>query len=302
MNNITHNIGKLGATAFVGLTLSLPATADYDERHENYEPPLPGHGTSYHVVQPFKVYVSIRDTGYRSRQSDPRDRRRSDRQVRRQSGHDIYTDLTMRKLAHALPSNILLVDSPSYADMVVKVRQTGFNLDFRVTDVDRKDKKYKKSRRYTGGQCGVHHRAFYTRVEERGEANAFYSVRFDVKGFEISHDEFRLRNSEKFRYGKDLTASTNCGMRPTHNLPSNKVEKLFAQSNPGYRHHVAEEIRRETAEDLGHKLARQIRHSANRYYSHLEGHHGHGEYHENDYHYTERKPDWVSVIAKIVID
>lgn len=302
MKIINNRIGKLSAIAFTGIALTFPATASPDERFEDYEPPRPGYGGEYHLAEPFKVYVSIRDRGYVDRHTDYRDRRHNGRQVRPRRSDTIYTDIAMRKLSYELSGDIILVDNPSYADMVVKVRQTSFNMDFRVTDVDRKDKKYKKSRRFTGGRCGVHHRAYYTRVEERGEANAYYTVKLDVKGFETRRDDFRLRNSEKFRYGKDLTASTNCGVRPTHHLPSNGVEKLFAQSNPGYRHHVVDEIQRETAEDLGRKLAREIRRSANRYFSHIHQHRDYGAYHQNSYEYKDKKADWVSFVARVIID
>lgn len=295
----------IGAAAFVAVALSFPGQANPDERYEDYEPRHAHHDGAYEEARPFRVYVNIRSINSDSRRFDPRDRRRGERSPDRRKwrdGADLYRSITMRKLTHDLPRGILLVDSPVYADMVVKVRQTNFDLNFRVTDTDRKDKKYKKDRRFAGGPCGIHHRAFYTRVEEKGEARSYYSVKYDIKGLHSERDDFRLRASEKFRYGQNLTASTNCGVRPTHVLPSNGVAKLFDQAHPSYRHHVAEEIRSETAEELGRKLARKIRHGADRFYASLEGRYEHSEYHEDEHHHISPERAVAALVASIILD
>ncbi len=307
----------LGATVVLASALSFPATANPDERYENYEPRHPHHDGTYEEARPFRVYVNIRsiERNNRNRATNPdvrripRDRRnerrgagRTEHQAGWQNGADLYRSITMHKIERELPSNILLVDSPTYADMVVKVRETGFDLNFRVTDMDQKNKKYKKDRKFTGGRCGIHHKAFYTRVEEKGEANAFYSVKYDVKGIGTKRDDFRLKASEKFRYGQNLTASTNCGVRATHNLPSNGVAKLFNQAHPSYRHHVASEIRSEAAEELGKKLARKIRNGADNYYANLGERYQHSEYHENSHRYSEHKLSVGALIASIILN
>ncbi|MEX0300437.1 MAG: hypothetical protein AB3N28_15290 [Kordiimonas sp.] len=309
-NKTTDITRTLGAATLLASALSFQVTANPDERYEDYEPHHPSRGGIYEEPQPFKVYVNIRTHGRQDRYEDHRDRRRSPRDARRpsrnsnewRSGADMYKSITMRKLARDLPHNILLVDSPSYADMVVKVRQTGFDLNFRITDIDKKDKKYKRDRRFTGGRCGVHHRAFYTRVEEKAEAKAFYSIRYDLKGLDIDHDNVRLKTSEKFRYGQNLTASTNCGIRPTNHVPSNGVAKLFNQAHPGYRNHVATEVRSEAAEELGRKLAHKIRSGAKHYYADMARRYEYGEYHENGYHHSDYKPKLAAVIASIILD
>lgn len=322
MNKLTQDIKitktrMLGATAVLAVALSLPATANPDERYENYEPQHPRHDGAYVEARPFRVYVNIRsiERNNRDRATNPdvrripRDRRgerrsagRTERQAGWQNGTDLYRSITMRKIERDLPSNILLVNNPTYADMVVKVRETGFDLNFRVTDMDQKNKKYKKDRKFTDGRCGIHHKAFYTRVEEKGEANAFYSVKYDVKGLGTKRDDFRLKSSEKFRYGQNLTASTNCGVRATHNLPSNGVAKLFNQAHPSYRNRVASKIRSEAAEELGKKLTRKIRRGADNYYASLGERYQHNEYHENSYHYSQHKPSVGAFIASIILN
>lgn len=304
-------IRKLGATAALSLALGIPAsltaTADPDIVYED---------------RPFKVFVDLQtatfeDRPYRRyepRGGDPRRRPRlkhqrpehpqpSRRHDRYRRDYDMHYDaLTMRELHERLPDNILIVDSPYYADMVMNVRQDSYNLNFRIVDTDRKDKKYKKSRRYTGGRCGVYKRAYYTRIKEKGEAHASYSLKITLRGIDKYRDDLRLRASEHFKYGQNLTARTNCGRRPTSHMPSNGVAKLFSKAHPEYRHHVAEEIREEAAEELGEKLARHIRKQAHRFYAYMENHPRYGAYRENNHHEDSLEREVARVVARIILD
>ena len=168
-----------------------------------------------------------------------------------------------------LPSYVTVVDSPEYADLVIRVRETDYNLDFRIIDVDRKDKRYKKNRRYTGGRCGVHLKAFYSKVKEKGEAYASYNVKVNLKGIGRDTDQFTLRAAENFTYGTKLRAKTNCGVRPTQHMPSNGVANLFSKSNDGYRHQVARKIRNEATSKLSRQIAHRVHAQADYFYTDL---------------------------------
>jgi len=304
---------KYATSAFLllGATLSAPTAATDDERYEDYEP---RYDRTYEGKRPFRVYVdtarraphALEQRGRASRKHDKRHTGpRSQEGSYRQQPYGNYNDITMQTLVRELPHSVVLVGSPREADMVVKVHETGFNLNFRIVDVDHKNKKYKKDRRYTGGRCGVHHKAFYTRVEEKGEATAFYNVRYDLKGFNARPDAFHVRASERFRYGKDLTASTNCGVHPTHNVPSNGVARLFEQASPAYKYQIAATIRQETAENLGNVLARNIRDKAKRFYARAEKHREYGEYgeyYENAYGHDRHERILRTFVARLLLE
>lgn len=233
-----------------GITLSASADPnDYEDKPQRYA----ANDFDFRAAHPIKVFVNVRKGGG-NREAE--DRRR-------------YAPKTWHQLGYHLPDYVRIVDSPRYADLVVRVREVDYDLNFRVIDVDRKDKKYKKSRRYTGGRCGIYHKAYYTKIKEKGEAYASYDIKVNLKGIGRDRDYFTLRSAENFSYGTELRANTNCGMRPTNHMPSNGVAKLFRRASDGYRHHVAREIREEATRDLSRKLAHNIRKQADYYYTDL---------------------------------
>jgi len=245
-------------------TAALPANATlYD--YENTTPHYAANDSDFRAAHPLRVFIKV---------GNPR---------RASDGRRHQEQKTERRFAHYLPGYVALVDSPQHADLVIRVRETDYDLNFRVIDIDQKDKKYKKKRRYVGGRCGVHHKAFYTKVKEKGEAYASYNVKVNLKGINRNSDRFTLRAAENFSYGTNLRASTNCGMQPTNHMPSNGVAKLFSKSNDDYRHHVARKIRREAIDNLGRKIAQRIHEQADHYYTDLAADLNNRHYYERDY-------------------
>ncbi|MBV1900242.1 MAG: hypothetical protein KUG56_01070 [Kordiimonadaceae bacterium] len=306
-SQIKNQIKKVGATAFLAaIFISAPVAADHavTNPHDTYGQPYETVQTdpsnpAFREANPFRVYIAIQTEAKLQRNQARRGARqnhtsgydRNDARTRqgRHSRHQARTNnngfeqRALRSITRALPHNIILVNSPRQADMTVRVRQQQYDMNFRIVDVDQKDKKYKKSRRYAGGPCGVHQRAFYTRVKEKGEAEAFYSLKFKLKGFDPYRNDIHIRSSEKFSYGKNLRARTNCGLRPTQQLPSKGVTKLFNRASPEYRHYVAMEIKREAAQKLGHNIARQIVSRSHQHYTALAVRLNHTNYYENQY-------------------
>ncbi|PCI64063.1 MAG: hypothetical protein COB37_02580 [Kordiimonadales bacterium] len=257
MRTLTKNNKKL-ITSFAGVALvatisGTAAQADHTTPQPTYTPvyEAPAYNPGSHQFRanhPMRVFVKI--GGNRHSNGD---------------GHH-SAPAVYQKIDYHLPSYITLVNSPAYADLVIKVRQTDYKLNYRVIDVDRKDKKYKKSRRYAGGNCGYFRKAFYTKVKEKGEAYASYNVKVRFKGYDTSREHFTLRSAENYSYGTELRAITNCGIRPTNRMPSNGVAKLFSRSGEGYRNSVSHRIKRESIADLGRHLAHQIQHKAGGFY------------------------------------
>lgn len=215
-----------------------------------YDPQDPG----FRAAHPVRVFVDI----------DTRRKGREKHLTNFEAG-------AMQQLRFGLPGYVQLVSDRRIADMVIRAREQDYRFGFRVVDTDRKDKKYKKRYRYKGGQCGHFQKAYYTRIKEKGEAVASYRVKIRMRGFggERKIDHITLRSAERFSYGTDMMARTNCGMIRTHHMPSNGVAKLFSRNTPEYRRHVAQEVRAEAATDLGRALATRIRVNTDHFYAQL---------------------------------
>ncbi|GHF10589.1 hypothetical protein GCM10017044_00340 [Kordiimonas sediminis] len=202
--------------------------------------PQSGYGRYYdEYYRPLTVYIDF---------DGPQRERREERIERR------LVDAIQRRLDRP----VRFTDSRRRADMIIKARELDYDLSFRITDVDRKDKSYDNRYRYGHGRCGNLYKAYYDRIEEKGTAYYRYQLSVRLKGEMRFKDEFRGRAREDFKYGRNLRAATNCGIRPTDIYPSSKVARLFEKASPGYRHTVAREIRRETLDDLGRQIARII--------------------------------------------
>ena len=211
----------------------------------------------FRANHPLKLFIQ---TGQRGERRDRAGKRRN---------HSQRNILRQHQIVEMLPSYIVTVPSAREADLVIRVRQTDYNMNFRVIDVDQKDKKYKKDRRYLRGRCGVHHKAYYTKVKEKGEAYASYKVAVRLNGISQDRDHFTLRAAKNFSYGKNLRAATNCGLQPTQHMPSNKVAKLFSKADLGYRHYIADQIKGKTATDLSRQVAGRILVQADNFYTNL---------------------------------
>lgn len=173
------------------------------------------------------------------------------------------------RLARILPPNIVLVPSRRDADMAVQARLLDYDLSFHITDVDRRNKKYKKRYRYTPGQCGLHKRATYTRVTEKGVAIADYQLTYQMRGIGTYGDTVRIHAAESYRYGQDLQALTNCGVAPSTNYPNSTIARLFSQAGGHYRATLAHEIHTESLRNLSVTLARTINARADQFYASL---------------------------------
>ena len=215
-------------------------------------------------------------------------------------GHsDKLEYLTIETIADNLPYGVQLVRDPHYADLVIRARERDYDVNFRITDVDRKDKKYKKRFRYNTGYsngCGGLYRAHYRKIEERGTGYYNYGLRIRMKGYGRDRINISGRVRERYSYGADLRAqTTKCGLQPTNIYPSGKVARLFERAHPNYRRDVRRELRREAACDLGLKIAYTIKGKANHYYEDLAKRYNRQNYEHSDYleyddpHYGNKK-------------
>jgi hypothetical protein len=209
------------------------------------------HDANFRAANPFRVFIQLREGN------------RAQRDGNQQQGQ------SLSQLAHLVPSYVTLTGTPEHTDMKMRVKETSYNLRFRVINTRNKNKKYKKSRRYSGGPCGNYKRAFFRKIKEKGEAYADYSVSINLRGAGRNRDHFTLRSAKNFSYGTDLTASSKCGIQPTRQMPSNGVAKLFNRAGEGYRHGIAQKVRVKTSLKLSRQLAQRINVQADYFYTNL---------------------------------
>ncbi len=258
------------ATSFVA-TLSAEAVSDnvyYDDEYSPV-PEINYRDQGFREAHPVKIYVKLANSSNRQKQLP-------------------FQKRTFQKIRRHLPDYAILVHDREYADITIKASERTYDLGFKIVDIDRKDKKYKKSRRYTGGRCGKFHKAYYQKVKEKGEAYSSYNLKIRMDGYGTHREEVRLKADDSFTYGRNLRASTNCGTVNTHHFPSNSVRELFYKSSDDYRRKVAREIRIETAENLGKAIVRQLRHLSDQHYSNLANRISYGEYRYSDSNYHRR--------------
>ena len=252
MFTITRKMTNLIAGGSALLLTATAAPASFAD-HQQYEEPyrqINGGDIEFRQSRPISVFLDFRG-GRNGRQSERIESR------------------VLQELSYRLPGYVQLVPDHYQADLVLNVKERRFDMNFRIVDRDRKDKKYKKKYRYQGGQCGHYYRAFYTRVKEKGTAYYDYSVEMYMRGYGRQYKRIDGRASEKFSYGVDLTAQTNCGTTPTNIFPSRGVAELFDRNNPHYRRQVRREIRREAAAELGAKLANVVNYKVGYFYDDL---------------------------------
>lgn len=247
-NTRNYLIGSLFVTA-VGLT----QTAIADPYHGAVGPdPI---DSEFRASHPVKVYVDV-----------AQDRRvRRDRRSRTDAADQYVRD----RLHYRLPPYVVLVSNRRNADLAIKAQLMDYELSFHITDVDRRDKKYKKRYRYTGGKCGQHKRAYYTRVTEKGVSLADYKLSVRLKGIDSYSDTTRIRAAESYRYGEKLSALTNCGVAPAVHYPNKKVAKLFTRARGVYRDTIAHNVRKESLKKLTNVLANVIKGRSDQFYAAL---------------------------------
>jgi len=272
-------LGSAAAPVAADVLAQTPVIKVYSEENR---PHYSANDASFRAAYPLRVFVQVgnsrRERGNRERSGRRRD--------------TTHRDIAqIHQLEYLLPSYVIRTANAEQADLILKVRRTDYDLNFRVIDLDQKDKKYKKSRRFTGDRCGNFHKAYYTRVKEKGEAYATYNLSVRLNGIGRDREQFTLRSAKNFSYGTNLRASTNCGMRPTQHMPSNGVAKLFGKANDSYRHHIADDIRTRAANDLSQQIARRIKLQADYFYTDLAARLTYGTRSEEDHDHHSHSND-----------
>lgn len=253
-------VNILGGTAAADVKVHAPLVKAYSDETTL---PYAANDTAFRSAYPMRVFIQT-NSGRRSREGAERRGTPRKNQLKMQQQQTL-----MHQLGYLLPDYIEHATSADQADLVIRIRRTNYALDFRVIDVDQKNKKYKKSRRFVGGRCGVFHKAYYTKVKEKGEAYATYNLNVRLKGISKDRDQFTLRSAKNYSYGTNLRAATNCGTKATGHMPSNGVAKLFRKATADYRHHIASDIQGRAAKDLSRQIAHRVRTQADYFYTDL---------------------------------
>ncbi|WP_417458418.1 hypothetical protein [Kordiimonas sp.] len=199
---------------------------------------------------------------------------------------------TLRAVRHNVPDYVRIIDDRRRADIVVGVRERDYDLDFRVVDRDHEQERYGRVNPRTANGCGPLYMASYTVVKTKAEARGSYSVRVHTDGVGRDREHIRVKADESFKSGQNLRAHTRCSSEPTNRFPNNGVVALFEKSTPAFQNRVAASLRRQTAEELGEKLAHEINENVDDYYaslSHRYAHRGNGHAYG---HYKKSHDKW----------
>lgn len=254
-------------TLATGATLALLATgtaiADPSYYGGGYKGGSYVRSTEFRIDNPVKIFVNV----------DIRDR-----STRREERFETVTEQAMRA---NMPNYIRIVDNPRYADIVIHVREEDYDLDRRIVDRDREDDRYGRVNAHYANHCGPVYKASYTVVKERLDAKARYTVHVTTEGVGRDREHITARADSFLTYGEDLRAHTRCSAEPTHRFPNQKVAALFENGSEFNRTRAANQIRRETAADLGRKLAGEIRSNVDDYYASLAVRYAHGGHYGN---------------------
>jgi len=258
--------------AVLGAAVVAAITTDDDDRSRRrggYHHSLPGAGWDAH-----QSYIDPRDIDFRaaypvhvfvSLDGQQQTRRQRRHHSQRRSG----TGLAVRQILSALPFYARAVHSPAHADIALRVRTTDFDVDYRIVDIDREDKRYKKSRRRSGGQCGYHSRAYFEEVRLRGTARYDIGIRARIAGVGADRDRFHGRTRASYDYGRNLRAQTECGVIPTAHFPSSGVERLFHRASDTYHREARRDLRRTAYHDIAQRLTHRLAGYVDSYYAAL---------------------------------
>lgn len=222
---------------------------------------------AYRDHHPIYVYVDIDSDG----------RRREEEK---------FENETLRAVHHNVPDYVRITDDRRRADIVVGVRERDYDLNFKIVDRDHEKERYRRVNPRTASGCGPLYMASYTVVKTKAEARGSYSVRIHTNGVGRDHEHIRVKADEQYKSGQNLRAHTRCSSEPTNRFPNNGVVALFEKSTPAFQNRIAASLRRQTAEELGEKLAHEINENVDNYYaslSHRYAHRGegHGYYKKN---------------------
>lgn len=244
-----HTFGTSNVSAVVSATVV-----------NQYDPIDP----AFRLDHPFRVFIDVAEPNSPQGRRGRGRGRGNDRHVQSGADHALRSNV-----AAYLPAYIQIVPDRRAADMIVHAEELDRQLTFRVADEDQRRKKYSKRRRYTGGECGQFHRAFYSRIKEQGIELADYRLSVRLRGQGRYSDTVRIESRESYRYGANLRASTNCGVIPTRHFPNSAVAELFSRNPETYRPLIAREVARETAGKLAHIVADMVTARSEQFYAGL---------------------------------
>jgi hypothetical protein len=254
-------------TLATGATLALLATgtalADPSYYGNGYKGGSYVRSTEFRFDNPVKIFVNV----------DIRDR-----SSRREDRFETVTEQAMRA---NMPNYIRIVDNPRYADIVIDVREEDYDLDRRIVDRDREDDRYGRLSMHASNHCGPAYKASYTVVKERLDTKARYTVHVTTEGVGRERERITARADSYLTYGEDLRAHNRCGAEPTNRFPNQHVAALFDNASGAGFNRATNQIRRETAADLGRKLAGEIRSNVDDYYASLAVRYAHGGHYGN---------------------
>ena len=259
------SIAKIFFTVSAALLLLSPLSA---ARADDRPAGQSSNGAEYRDIgpgydRPLRVFVRFagEGRGHKSSRSGRSGRHGGRNEATGRLNGKKFADFVRHYFGKTAAPNMQLVFEPRYADLILKVREVDYDFDFLVTKRERRSKKYKHKNRYRGGKCGLYKRAYYDRITERGIAHFQYDIKMRGTGGYRDYFSLNGEENERFRYGENLLADTNCGRHPADVYPNKTVAKYFDRAGPEHRRKIRGRVRR----DVARRLALTLQSAADRY-------------------------------------
>ena len=192
-------------------------------------------------VRVFVEFDSLRDLKIgknRGRANNRRDRRViDDREAN-----------VLNTVAAGLPAGVRLVNSPRRADLIIKAIPRGYDVDFRVLDVDRKQ----KSRGSRNGRAIF----TYSKVTERAQLDYAYDFIVRVPGGGRFERRIGGKITNAFAYADNINGFGPGARRANYTTP--RIEELASRNTPQFRRGFVQNLRLLAEQEVARKITRVI--------------------------------------------
>lgn len=159
-----------------------------------------------------------------------------------ETGSEFVASTVAERVIASLPPHAVYANDPGYSDIVIVVRLSDMQPQYREKSRKPKSKKYKKEYRKKPPRDQQIHFANYTNVEERVSVALSYEFEMSAGAQRISLDRSSMTLRNNYSYGVDFQAFGPDGPVNGAPYPSKKVRKLMERDVEATRANIADKL------------------------------------------------------------
>lgn len=159
-----------------------------------------------------------------------------------ETGSEYVASRVAERVIRSLPPHAVYANDPGYADIVISVRLSDMEPQYREKSRKPKSKKYKKEYRKKPPRDQQIHFANYIKVKERVSVALSYEFEMSAGAQRISLNRSSMTLHNNFSYGVDLQAFGPNGPVNGAPYPSKKVYKLMERDVEATRSRIADKL------------------------------------------------------------